>query len=52
MTGAEQGGLNDGFWGGLWAFLAPAGVATKWYWPPGTRGKLHNWLHGHGWRIG
>jgi hypothetical protein len=46
------GGRNDGFLGGLWAYFAPHGVATQWYWPPGTRGKLHNWLHGKGWRIG
>lgn len=52
MTGSPQGGLNDGLLGGLWAMQAPAGWATQWYWPPGCRGKLHNWFHGRGWRIG
>ena len=40
--------VNDGFIGGLWAMLAPPGWATQPYWPPGTRGRVHNWLHGHG----
>jgi hypothetical protein len=35
----------------LWEFLAPAGVATQWYWPEGTHGKLWNLAHGYGWRV-
>lgn len=42
--------VNDGFLGGLWAMLAPHGWATQPYWPEG-RGKVHNFFHGHGWRI-
>lgn len=42
---------DDGFLGGLWAYAAPAGVSTQWYWPPGVRGCLANWLRGNGWRI-
>lgn len=34
-----------------WQFLAPAGWATQWYWPEGTRGKVWNLLHGRGWSI-
>lgn len=44
--------VNDGFFGGLWSYFAPAGWATQWYWTPGTRGKVWNLLHGKGWRIG
>jgi hypothetical protein len=43
--------MNDGFFGGLWAHFAPAGWATDWYWPEGTRGKVHNLFHGRGWRV-
>jgi hypothetical protein len=35
----------------LWAYFAPPGVSTQWYWPAGTRGKPWNFFHGHGWRI-
>lgn len=48
----EHGNLNDGFFGGLWAMLAPHGWATQPYWPAGMRGKMHNFFHGNGWRIG
>jgi hypothetical protein len=47
-----DGGKNDGFLGGLWAMLAPAGWATQPYWAAGTRGRVFNLFHGRGWRIG
>jgi hypothetical protein len=52
LTGSEQGGVNDSLIGGLLRYFGPPGWWTAWYWPPGTRGKVHNWLHGRGWRIG
>lgn len=48
----EYGNRNSGPAGALWSFLAPAGWATQWYWPPGVRGRVHNFFHAHGWRIG
>jgi hypothetical protein len=45
-VGSDGGNLNDGLCGGLFAYFAPAGIATQWYWPPGVRGKLWRWLHG------
>ena len=51
MTGSDNGNLNDGFIGGLWAYFAPAGWATKWYYPPGCHGKVWNFFHGKGWQI-
>jgi hypothetical protein len=47
----DHGDVNDGFWGALWSFAAPAGWAAQWYWPPGVRGRVFNLLHGKGWRI-
>lgn len=58
MTGRPPaGGVNrklasDSYLGGWWAYFAPHGWATQWYWPEGTRGKVHNLLHGKGWRVG
>jgi hypothetical protein len=43
--------LNDSFAGGLWAYLAPAGWASQWYWPAGVRGRVSNFLRGRGCRI-
>jgi hypothetical protein len=42
---------NDGFLGGLWAFFAPPGWATDWYWPEGVHGKVWNFFHGYGWQV-
>lgn len=47
----DRGAPNGGFFGGLWAYLAPAGWATQWYWPDGVRGRVWNLLHGRGWRV-
>jgi hypothetical protein len=52
MTGSEQGGHNDGLITGLLVYFDRHGILTRWYWPPGCRGRLYNLLHGHGWRIG
>lgn len=52
MTGSSRGNLNDGLIGGLWAYFAPHGWATMWYWPEDTRGKVWNLCHGRGWRVG
>jgi hypothetical protein len=51
MTSPDYGNRNDGLIGGLWAYFAPVGIATQWYWPPGYRGKLASLVHGRGWRI-
>jgi hypothetical protein len=48
----QGGSVNDGLLGGLWAFLAPAGWATEWYFPEGYHGKVWNLFHGQGWRAG
>ena len=50
-TGSEQGNLNDGLITGLLAYFDRHGIWTHWYWPPGVRGRAHNFFHGHGWRI-
>lgn len=42
---------NDGFFGGLWAYAAPPGWATQWYWPGGVHGKVWNYAHGYGWQV-
>lgn len=41
----DYAGLNDGPLGGLWAYFAPPGIATQWYWPPGARGCLWRLFH-------
>jgi hypothetical protein len=51
VVGVARQPVNDGFLGGLWAYFAPHGWATKPYWTDG-RGKVWNFFHGHGWRIG
>jgi hypothetical protein len=35
----------------VWAFIAPAGWATQWYWPEGVHGKVWNFFHGRGWQV-
>jgi hypothetical protein len=49
MSGAHR--TDDGLISNLWQAFTPAGWATQWYWPDGSRGKVWNFLHGKGWRI-
>jgi hypothetical protein len=36
----DYGNRSDSLIGGLWAYFAPAGISTQWYWPPGWRSPL------------
>jgi hypothetical protein len=47
----DQARRGDGLFGGLWAYFAPDGWATQWYWPDGVHGKVRNLLHGRGWHV-
>lgn len=38
---------NDGFW----AYFAPPGWATQWYYPEEVHGKVWNLFHGRGWQV-
>jgi hypothetical protein len=42
---------DTGFFAGMWQYFAPAGWATQWYWE-GSHGKVWNFFHGKGWRVG
>lgn len=47
----KQRRINDGLVMGVLTHFDQWGLLTQWYWPPGTRGKLWNFMHGKGWRV-
>jgi len=36
---------------GIAQYFDSRDLFTQWYWPKGSRGKLWNFFHGHGWKV-